>query len=198
MVLTPGEIDFGIVQRGKTPTQSIKVEYFGSPGWLLTEIIKNGHAPFNLKVEPLGNQVNDGRQVGYRIYATLKPDAAPGPFKEEILLKTNDPASPVLTFNIIGNIQAALTAAPSLVTFSNVAAGVVQEKQVAIRGSRPFQITSIDGMGQGITCTFAPRSSPIQVLTVRCEMEKPAEVRKILTIHSDLDNESVQVIVEAK
>ncbi len=198
VVLSPGQIDFGIVARGKTPTQTMDVQYFGAQGWQLTEILKNQHAPFNLKVDVIAPQFNGARQVGYRIHASLKKDAAPGPFKEEILLKTNDPASPVLTFHIVGNVQATLTPSEDKVSFTNVAAAAPQEKKVFLRGKHAFKITRIDGMGQGISCTFEDRATMIHQLTIRCEMPTPAEVHKVLTIHTDLDNESVQIVVDAK
>ena len=95
VVFNPGEIDFGLVHRGQSPTKFIDVEYAGNLPWAVSEIVKNGTVPFDLKVKELPNRTSKG----YRISATMKADAPAGAFKQEILLKTNDPASPTLTFN---------------------------------------------------------------------------------------------------
>lgn len=199
VVLNPGEIDFGVAQRGSSPSQFIDVEYAGALDWRLTEIVKNGNAPFELRVEEVMRQSAQVRRVTYRIHATLKPDAAAGNFKEEILLKTNDPASPSLTFAISGNVQAALTAAPALVSLNSLRVGEIQEKKVVIRGSRPFRITNIDGQGQGISAQApSDRTASTHIVTVRCRMDQPSELRKSLLVHTNLDNETVVVTVEAK
>ncbi len=38
VVFNPGEIDFGLVHRGQTPTRVIDVEYAGSLPWAVSEI----------------------------------------------------------------------------------------------------------------------------------------------------------------
>ena len=195
VVLNPGEIDFGIVHRGSTPSMHVDVEYAGGQNWRVDEIVKNSNAPFDLRVEDLKGRFGAGK-LGYRIFATLKADAAPGQFKEEILLKTNDA---VLNFNILGNIQAPLAVTPSNITVSGLKAGTAQEQKVSVRGNRPFRITRIDGQGQGITAVFAAdRQATMHVVTIRCQMDQPGDLRKVLTIVSSLDNDSVQLTVEAQ
>ena len=79
VVFSPNEIDFGNVQRGQTLTKTIDVEYVGAQAdWRVTEIVKSGSAPFELKVEDLPRQPGAPAKKGYRISATMKADAPPG------------------------------------------------------------------------------------------------------------------------
>lgn len=149
-------------------------------------------------MEELTRQVGAVQRIGYRIQATLKADATPGTFKEEILLKTNDPVTPVLTFNILGNVQAPLTAAPNLVSMTSLKVGITEEYKVVIRGGQPFRITRIDGLGQGVFAAADDRNTTTHILTIRCQWDQPGEVHKTLVIHTSLENETVQVMVEAK
>jgi hypothetical protein len=193
VVLNPGEIDFGVVHHGNTPTQIIDIEHAGNNNWRLEEIVKNSNAPFDLRVEDLKGRI--AGKSGYRIFATLKAEANPGQFKEEILLKTNDPGSQVLTFNIIGNIQAPLSASPSTVSLNSAPGAVQEPTRVSIRGSQPFRILRIDGQGQGISAMFAgDRLATMHVITIRCD--QPGEQRRTLTVVSSLNNEAVQITVE--
>src|SRR5205807_1084475 len=113
VVFNPGEIEFGNVARGQAPNKYIDVEYVGGLDWHVTEIVKSAAAPFDLKVEPLPQLINQPARRGYRIQATVKADAPTGQFKQEVVLKTTDPSTPVLTFNVSGSVQATLTVSPS-------------------------------------------------------------------------------------
>src|SRR5262245_43203372 len=123
VVFNPGEIDFGAVAKGQTSTKFIDVEHAGNANWRVSEIVKSGAAPFDLKVEQLPQKVGGFVTVGYRIFATVKPGAAPGAFKQEILLKTNDPQAPVITFHIGGNVRTSLNVAPNPVNLGSLKVG---------------------------------------------------------------------------
>src|ERR1700677_1670174 len=170
--LNPGEINFGVVHRGETPTQIIDVQHSGGANWRLEEIIKNSNAPFDLRVEDLKGRLGAGKP-GYRIFATLKADAAAGEFKQEVLLKTNDAATQMLSFYISGNIQAPLVATPANLALNSVKVGApADEKRVSIRGSQPFRIARIDGQGQGLSAVYdAEKLATMHVVVIRCQMD---------------------------
>lgn len=196
VVFNPGEVDFGLVHRGHAATRHIDVEYAGSMGqaWAVSEIVKNAGAPFELKVEELRTQRGF---KGYRIAATLKPDAAAGAFKQEIVLKTNDPSSPVLTFSVLGNIQATLNVAPAAINLASVKVGEMETRKVVVSGSRPFRIVAIAGQGDGITALVPAREAAAQIVEIRFQPTKAGDMKKQLLIRTNLDNESVAVTIEA-
>jgi hypothetical protein len=196
VVFNPGEIDFGSVARGQTPTRSIDVEYVGAFDWRVSEIVKSSAAPFELRVEELPQQVSQPARHGYRIFATIKADAPAGPFKQEILLKTNDPSNPTLTFNIHGAIQAGLAVTPAGLSVAGLKVGTAQSKKVIVRGQRPFRILGIDGLGNGITAELPDQQGTTHILTINVLPGQPGELRRQLVIRTDLDNETAVVTVE--
>jgi hypothetical protein len=201
VVFNPGSVDFGLVQRGQTPSQFLDVEYSGPLDWRLVEIVKNAGAPFQLSVEELYRQ-SPGRlrqpgKVGYRLNVTLKADAAPGHFKQELILKTSDPASPVLTAFVEGNVQAALSVAPDHVNLGNRKVGDSEARKVVVRGNRPFHITSIDGQGDGLVAEYPGRDAATQIVTIRFDPIKLGDVKKDLVIRTSL-GETATVNVSAK
>src|SRR5262249_16614636 len=145
------------VPRGQTPTRNIDVEYAGGLDWRVLEIIKSASAPFELRVEELPRPVSQTFRRGYRLFATMKADAPAGPFKQEITLKTNDPPSPALTFNISGSVQATLAVSPTNLAVSGLRVGESQTKKVVLRADRPFRVLGIDGLGDGITAEAPDR-----------------------------------------
>ena len=193
VAFAPSELEFGNVPRGQTPTKHIDIEYVGAGDWEVKEIVKSASAPFELKVEALPS----GRR-GYRLFATLKADAATGPFKQEILFKTNDASSPTLTYNITGAIQSALTVSPASLAVNGLKVGESQTKKVVIRAERPFRILAIDGQGDGVTAEIPDREDSTMILSIKIEPAKAGELRKQLTIRTDLDKETATVTVQGE
>jgi hypothetical protein len=196
VVFTPNEIDFGNVARGQAPSKSIDVEYVGSLDWQVTEIVKSASAPFDLKVEPLPQILNQPPRRGYRLHATVKAEAAAGQFKQEVVLKTNDPSSPVLTFQIIGSVEATLKVTPPSLTIAGLRVGEMQTKKVIVRGSREFRITAVEGQSNGVTVEVPNRKEMTHLLTVQIQPTQAGNLRCQLIIRTDLENESATVQVE--
>jgi Protein of unknown function (DUF1573) len=196
VVFSPGDVDFGNVTRGQTPTRTIDVEYTGLIDWKVTEIVKSAGAPFELKVDELPRPANQPPRRGYRLFATLKTDAAPGPFKQEIILKTNDPASPVLTFNVGGTVQATLAVSPPNLAVSGLRVGESQTKKIVLRADRPFRVTGIDGLGDGVTADVPDRQDTTMILSVTIQPSKAGELRRQLTIRTDLEKETATITVQ--
>lgn len=198
VVFNPPSLDFGNIARGQTPTRSFDVEYGGGLDWRVTEIVKSAAAPFELRVEELPRLVGQAPRRGYRLHATVKGDASPGPFKQEIILKTNNPAAPVLTYHVSGTVQATLTVTPSPLNLTGLRIGEMQTKKLLVRGSRPFRITKVDGQGEGVTVDLPTRQDTTHILTVRVQPTRAGDLRRQLTLRTDLGSESAVITVEGE
>lgn len=199
VTFAPQGLDFGNLPRGQTPAKTIDVEYSGSMSdWRVTEIVKNGSAAFDLKIEELPRVEDAPTRKRYRLTARIKPDQAAGSFKQEVVLKTNDASSPVLTFNIVGNIQAGLAVSPGLIVVNGLKVGESQTKKVLLRAARPFRVISVDGQGEGVSVEVPDRSETTIVLTVNIQPTKAGDIRRQLMIRTDLDGEATPLTVEAR
>jgi len=199
VVFNPGTVNFGIVQRGQTPTQTLDVEYSGFLDWRITEVVKNASAPFQVSVEEFKRQPARGNfagQAGYRFTVTLKGDAPPVAFRQELILKTNDPASPTLTVPVEGTVQAALSVAPDTWRIGSIKVGEKKTQRIIVRGSRPFKIASVDGQEGGISVQIPDRNSPVHILTISFQPTMAGAVRKQLVVHTDTEGESVTVTLD--
>lgn len=200
VVFNPGEINFGVVRQGQTPTRTIDVEYAGNLDWRITEVVKNSAAPFTVvprelyRVKP--GLLQSGK-VGYQMAVTLKADAPAGPFRQELLLKTNDTVSQVLTVVVEGVIQGNLTVAPDQIRVAQKV-GELSTRKVVLRGSRPFHITGVDGQGDGISVELPPGQAVQHFVTVKIQGQSRGDIRKELRIRTDLEgNETVTIVVQA-
>lgn len=194
VVFNPGEIDFGLVGKGQKLTKQIDIEYAGNKDWRVNEIVKTGTAPFDLKVEELN--VNF-RGRGYRLFATLKPDAPPGPFKHEIIVKTNDAETPVLTFHVLGNVQSGgVTVSPAAAALGIVKVGETKTSRIFVRSLQDFQISSVGGLGNGLTAALPTKTAKMHIIELRYTPTQAGPLRQELVIRTD-QNETVTVTVEA-
>src|SRR5262249_30206395 len=66
VVFNPGEVNFGVVPRGQTASQTIDVEYAGALDWRVSEVDK-GSAPVDVALEEWYRRPG---QVGYRVKTT--------------------------------------------------------------------------------------------------------------------------------
>ena len=117
IVCRPGEVVFDSVAPGQTPSATVDIEYSGQLAWQVSKAVIPKQAPFEATVKELYRRPG---QVGYQLKLSLKKDAAPGQFQENIFLKTNDPNAGLLPVLVRGNIQAPLEAVPDALKLKEV------------------------------------------------------------------------------
>jgi hypothetical protein len=195
VVFNPGQVSFGLVAKGQAAKQTIDVEYAGSLPWKVTEVVKSS-VPFDITLSEMYRRPG---QVGYRVTVTLKADAPAGPLHHQLQLRTNDKESPLLPILVEGTVQAALTVVPNVVSMGDLKTNEVKTQRVVVRGSKPFRITAIDGLGDGITIALPSRTATVHFLTIECQPTRAGSFSKQLTIRTSLDiNASATLTVEAR
>jgi hypothetical protein len=196
IVFNPGQVSFGTVARGQTPTQTIDVEYAGVLPWQVTEVVAKD-LPLDAAVKDLYRKPGG---VGVQLAVTLKADAPPGPFKEYVYLRTNDPATPMVPVLVEAHILAAVTVVPSsfrLIGPDKVKAGEAVTRRVIVKGTRPFRVLGVDG---GPEITLGADAGPPavqQTIVLRCQFAEPGDFKREVRIKTDLQAEPLIVLFEA-
>lgn len=190
VVFNPGEVNFPPVQRGQTPTKEVDVEYAGQLDWRILEVLTNS-APVDVKVENLYRRPG---AVGYKLKVTLKADAQPGAHKYDLFLKTNDPASPMVTLLVEATVQAALSVQPGQLSLGTLQSGTSVERRVVVLGSKPFRILAIDGLGDGLSAQVPPAAAQTHIITFKFEPTKAGDLRRQVVFKTDLDKDSSAVV----
>lgn len=199
VVFNPGGVVFGTVAAGQTPTQPVDVEYAGNLDWRVTEVLARD-TPFSIELGELyRRQPRPGvHQVGYRVKVTLKANAPAGALKREIHLRTNDPASPLISVLVEANVEASLSVLPSPLRLGTVRVGQAVQQRVVVRGRTPFRVLAVDGLGDGLELAAPPSATPapVQTLTFRCRPGRAGDLRRSVRIRTDLQNASVPLSIE--
>lgn len=194
VVFNPGEVNFGTVAQGQTPTQTIDVEYAGIVKWQVSDVVIGG-APYTATVKELYRRPG---QVGYRLGVTMKAGAPVGVLKHTLYLKTNDQASPMVPVLVEANVQSALSVTPSTLNLGKVSTGVALTRRVVVRGGKIFKVTEVEGTGNGIELgmPLAGSESEAQFVTFKCTFDRPGPFRRELKIKTNLQSTPLVVVIE--
>jgi hypothetical protein len=194
VVFNPGQVNFGSVTRGQTPSQTIDVEYAGALAWQVKEVVAGKDLPFTAECKELYRKPG---QVGYQLKVTLKADAPLVLLKDYVYLKTNDPASPLVPVLVEANVQSAVTVSPTALNLGGVKVNEGLTRRVVVRGSKPFKVLGVDGLGDGITLGAEPGpAAPVQTVTFKCQFTKAGDFKRELKIKTDLQEAPLVVTIE--
>jgi hypothetical protein len=193
IVCNPGEVAFGSVAPGRTPSATLDVEYAGSLAWRVSEAVVPKGAPFEATLKQLHRGPG---QVAYQLKVSLKKDAEPGQFRENIFLKTNDPDAGLLPVLVKGNIQSPLEAVPATLHLSEVKGGETLTRRVLIRSSNPLKIVGIEGPD---AVTLGEPPLPNQLQTVTLQIVPPRQAGPFhyeVKLKTDLQDTPVVVMID--
>jgi hypothetical protein len=189
IILNPGQVDFGPVQRSSKPTVTLNLIYAGGqPGWEVAKM-KTQSAHVTARLQPMTRTV-DG-QVQYSLTATLNPTVNNGYFKDEILLHTNDPSSPTIPISVTANVQTAVVVSPSIINLGRLKPGDVVKKKVIVRSLQPFKLTELKASKDDLSGTPDPEGARA-LHTVDITFKAPSQsgpYHAVFEIATDLKDE---------
>lgn len=190
IVLNPGTIDFGVVARGQTPSQTLTIDRVGMPTWQVQRMVSACKGIDATLTETTRN----GTSVSYLLSVSLRPDAGAGNLRDEIRLITNDPETPVFPVQVVATLRADLTASPSVLSLGSASSTGVVQGRFLVRSSRPFTVRSIEGDGDGFKATVDDTTpKPVHIITVAYRPEEGTargDTRRVFRLHSDLPGET--------
>ncbi|MGM0486204.1 MAG: DUF1573 domain-containing protein [Planctomycetota bacterium] len=162
VLFEPGSAAFGEVEQGQGAERIINVSHTGRSNW---EIVDVRSANPHFEVELSDRQTNSGR-VTYEMLVRLKKDAPAGYIHDQLTIVTNDSYKAALELPVQGRVTSPLSVSPSSLFLGVLKPGEVANKQLFVRGSKPFKITSIDCTGDSFEFTVPDTSKPAHLVPV--------------------------------
>lgn len=194
VLVEPGNFDFGAVGRGTEPSKTIQMSYRGRRSdWAVVKMETNRDGVVarltETKRSPEGG-------VEYRLVATLSPDLPVGMYKDEVLLRTNDPETPTIPITVTAEVRASLAASPSILNLGPVAPGASVSRNVVVRGREPFKIVELRGPEGEFSVNADPeRAKPVHALALKFTApDRPGPYHAVVTFKTD-DPETPEVPV---
>jgi hypothetical protein len=189
VTVEPGTVAFGVVPKGQSLSREAVVRYAGGLNWQMTGAAAGDSSPFEVKLQEAYRQPG---YVGYRVQLGVKPDAAPGTYKGDLQLVSNDPQARLVPIPYEITIQSPLEVKPELSRIGSKA-GETQTRKVLVRGNKPFKILEIEGQGDGVIVESPGVALPVQTLTIKFTPAagQSGSIEKLLKIKTDLDGGAV-------
>jgi len=189
ITLTPGQADFGVVNRSNGPKVDLTLAYNGSQAnWAVTGM--NTVSPHvSAKLTPQARSA--GGPMTYQLAATLDASTPIGFFKDEITLITNDPTSPKIPISVTAVVQSNVTVSPSVINLGRVKAGDSIQKTIVVRSAQPFKVTGTTASKGDLTIA-APPDQAKATHSVTFTFKAPAQAgpyNATIEVQADLKDE---------
>jgi hypothetical protein len=154
ITLEPGQVDLGTRPRGTSGTAALSLAYRGDrPSWKVTGLT-TGSDHVSAEVRELPRPTSPGGGVQYQIAVTLKPTAPAGSFRDEIVLETDDPATPSIPISVSAEIQPSVSVAPSsILNLGRLRPGQEVQRTVLVKSAQSFRITATKSARPDLSAT---------------------------------------------
>ena len=139
VVLTPGSVDFGRVEKGAGATRTVKIAYAGFAGWTVKEVQTANGSRLKTELKETGRTAGT---ANYDLTVTLPADTPVGPFRQRLRLVTADVKNPFVPVLVEGAVEDDIAVAD--VQLGSVRAGGTQMFNVVLRGKKPFKIVGME------------------------------------------------------
>jgi hypothetical protein len=186
VLLTPGQISFPVIVAGeRSAPQSLEVEYVGGLDWQVTELDRN-RAPMEASFRQVFRRPG---HIGYQVTVTPSAEVPLGPFRYQLLLRTNDPVNPAVPILVEGTVQGPLRLVPESVDLGHTKVGESVTKLVMVKGSTPFRVLAIEGLDESVTAELPQRTAKVQVIKLTYQPTKEGKLYKKVLVRTDLEKQ---------
>lgn len=174
VLLTPGGVNFGSVDKGSPAVKTVSIAYAGRPDWKI-QGVKTNNKNLTANVREL---TRNGGSITYEMSVTLDANAPVGSVNDRITIETNDSNSPVVPVLVNGQVEADFTVTPGALSFGQMPAGESKTINVVVRGKAPFVIEKIECESDKQAFRFRPAEGEKRVHVVPLTFVAPAEPGK--------------------
>jgi hypothetical protein len=164
IVVQPGAVLFNSVSQGEGAKQDVLISYAGRDDWRLAKLECANPAIAATAIETR----RAAGQVVYSMSVTLKPNAPPGYFRDQLVLVTNDydVRAARVPVTVEGLVMAALSVQPSSLLMGVVQPGRAVTHNLVIQGRTPFRIVAVQPSDERFQCKASKESKAVHVLPV--------------------------------
>ena len=134
---------FGEIELGQRAERTVSVSYRGRSDWKIVDV-RSANECF--EVELLDGNRSFG-QVSYQMVVRLKGDTPSGYLHDQLTIVTNDSQNSSLELPVEGRVVSPLTVSPASLFLGVLKPGQSIEKNLLLKGTKPFKILGIDAGG---------------------------------------------------
>jgi hypothetical protein len=188
IVIHPGEVNFGTIDRGGRAEKHISVSYAGSADWRVLDV----KSPSSYIETQLIEGPRQNGTVSYDVVVRLREDAPAGALNEQVVLLTNDQRSPEVPLDVEGQVVADLTVSPASLLMGVLQPGQKATKQLVIKAKQPFHILGIQCEDPSFQAKIPTTARPMHVLPITFTAgDTPGKVAQKIRIQTDMGEDVI-------
>jgi hypothetical protein len=139
VVIEPGSVQIGDVEKGVPAVQKVMVNYSGQGDWKIVDVRGiNTH----LSVDMVQHNHQYG-QVAYELTVHMDGKMPAGYINDHLMLVTNDEQGTQIPLLVEGRVLPGISVSPSSLFLGVVQPGQKVTKQLVVKGAKPFRIVSV-------------------------------------------------------
>lgn len=160
VVVEPGEIRFGDMEKGASKTVDLKLSYAGRKDWKITDV--RGDSEFlEVRLDPAKR---NGTLTDYWMHIRLKENAPVGEISDELIVVTNDDKNEQFTLPVTGRIIPPVSISPAYVSLGDVGKGKSAQQRLVVRAKSSFSITEIECEDKRFEFTKPEGNRPVHII----------------------------------
>ena len=188
VVLNPGRVDFGTLAKGTAQSRTLDIDYAGRNDWAIKEVKNTSEF---LDVDFKERRRGDG-VVGYRLTVNLKADAPAGSHKGELMLVTNDQASPSIPVTVQAKVEPDIKLSTKSLFLGTVRPGQTVAQKILVKGKKPFHINKTEADSAAFELIAPSEAKRLHILTVtfHASDKTTGVVKARCTVETDIAGEA--------
>jgi hypothetical protein len=187
----PPFVDLGNVDLGKGAERKVRITRVGGTPWAIKDV-RSVNSSFEVL---LSKPVRTATQTAYDLTMRLKPDAAAGYVKGQLILVTDDLRATQIPMDVEGRVVAEITVSPQLLALGSVLSGGSVTKNVVVRANREFSITGVHCADGCLTCEPTAAPAKVHILPITFQAGPTAgRIERQLRISTDLGDGAVPMV----
>ena len=190
VVFEPGVVQFGTVSQGQSSRKRVSIVYAGRSTWKIVDVGTNS-PNLGLEVAEVGRTLDPkskAAQVTYDLWVTLKDTSLPGYFKDQVIVRTDDPNQQTsrIPLTVEGLVVPSLTVNPAVLMLGVVQPGQTVSRNLVVRGQKPFKVLDVSGPDSQFRFTLPQAAKEVQLIGVQFQAaDRPGRVSGKIRIKTD-------------
>lgn len=195
IVVTPGQIDFGLVPIGTSAEKAVDIRYAGAGNWQVTKVES---ANPNLEVA-LEETKREGQRIDYRLHVKLNSAQAAGSFYDQIVLHTNDAVQKQFPITAMGSIKAVVET-QSVVDIGLMEQGKPSVHRVVLKSDNEFVILNAASESGNLKIKAPTEKQRLHIVEIEVAPDVEGRLNDQIVINTDAQSlpTVIQVVGEVK
>lgn len=180
IVVTPGQVDFGLVSIGSSADKSVDIRYAGMGNWQVTKVES---ANPNLEVS-LEETKREGQRIDYRLHVKMNSAQPAGMFHDQIILHTNDAVQKQFPITATGTVKA-IVETQSIVDVGQLEQGKTTTHRVVLKSDNEFVVTKAETASRQLKIKTPEDKKRLHILEIEVAPDVEGRLSDQIVISTD-------------